>query len=90
MANNTRGNSQLKMFHSILQVPSDAVDKLNFYGKLGAHEIRLIKICEILLPLEEASDQVQGDNIVTSSKAIIYASVVFAKNCLFLVKRTLA
>ncbi len=72
MANDTRWNSQLKMLRSIIQVPSEVMDKLNFHGKLGAYEIRLItEICEILLPFEEATDEVQGDNIVTSSKVII-------------------
>ena len=72
MANQTRWNSQLKMLRSILQIPSEALDRVNFTGKLSQYELKVIsELCEILQPFEEATDQVQGDKVVTSSLVIV-------------------
>ena len=53
MANQTRWNSQLKMLRSILQIPSEALDRVNFDGKLSQYELKVIsKLSEILQPFE--------------------------------------
>ena len=72
IANQTRWNSQLKMLRSILRIPSEALDRVNFAGKLSSYELKVInELCEILQPFEEATDQVQGNKVVTSSLVIV-------------------
>ena len=72
ISNATRWNSQLKMLRSILRIPANVMDQLDFPDKLSANELKLIQeLCDILLPFEEATDAVQGDNIVTASMVIV-------------------
>ena len=72
ISNATRWNSQLKMLRSILRIPANVMDQLDFPDKLSAYELKLIQeLCDILLPFEEATDAVQGDNIVTASMVIV-------------------
>ena len=67
-ANQTRWNSQLKMLRSLLRIPQANIDQLDFPGKLTTYETKLVReLCDILTPLETATDMVQGDHIVTSS-----------------------
>ena len=71
-ANQTRWNSHLKMFRSLRRIPQDRLDQLDFTGKLTAYEMKIIsELCEILTPLETATDMVQGDCIVTASLVIV-------------------
>ena len=71
-ANQTRWNSQLKMLRSLLRIPQDRLDQLDCPGKLTAYDTKLIgELCEILTPLETATDMVQGDRVVTSSLVIV-------------------
>ena len=67
-ANMTRWNSQLKMLRSILKIPQNVMDELNTPTKLTQYERKVIgEITDILQPFEEATDRVQGQNVVTSS-----------------------
>ena len=70
-ANATRWNSQLTMLKSLLQVcDSDAMQRLNYTGKLNAYEITVIKrtwLKYVLTPFKWATDLTQGQNIVTVS-----------------------
>ena len=60
------------MLRSILQIPSEALDRVNFSWKLSQYGLKVIsELCEILQPFEEATDQVQGDKVVTSSLVIV-------------------
>ena len=70
-ANQTRWNSQLKMLRSLLRVPRDLIDKLQC-TKPTVYEMKLVsELCDILQPFEEATDNIQGDRIVTSSMVIV-------------------
>ena len=67
VSNATRWNSQLQVMLSILRIPENVMDQ-----HLSAYELKVIEeLCDILLPFEEATDIVQGENIVTASKVII-------------------
>ena len=71
-ANKTRWNSQLKMLRSVLKVPQDVLNSLDYSGKPTAYEMKLVsELCEVLLPFEEATDAVQGELVVTSSMVLI-------------------
>ena len=60
------------MLRSVIGVPQTTMDKLNLHTKLSPYDMNLIKeVCEILLPSEEATDKVQGNNIVTASMVLI-------------------
>lgn len=71
-ANATRWNSQLKMIRSLLRVPENVMQELDFNDKLSVPETKLLEeLCEVLQPFEEATSAVEGDNIVTASMVII-------------------
>ena len=57
------------MLKSILQVPQDVLDSIDFVYKPRAHELK--HMCIILQPFEEATNASQSENIVTSSEVII-------------------
>ena len=60
------------MLRSLLRIPQANIDQLDFPGKLTSYETKLVReLCDILTPLETATDTVQGDRIVTSSLAIV-------------------
>ena len=70
-ANQTRWNSQLKTLRSLLRVPRDEIDKSQCANPT-VYEMKLTsELCDILQPFEEATDNVQGDRIVTSSMVIV-------------------
>ena len=68
-ANSTRWNSQLTMLKSLTKVcDSDAMQRLNYAGKLSVYEIMVIKdLVEVLMPFKWATDLTQGQNVVTVS-----------------------
>lgn len=71
MATCTRWNSQLMMIRSVLRVSADVWDKLDTPYKLKQYELNTIKeLCDILEPFEYVTNQVQGQNMVTSSLVI--------------------
>ena len=57
------------MLKSLLQVcDSDAMQRLNYAGKLNVYEITVIKdLVEVLTPFKWATDLTQGQNVVTVS-----------------------
>ena len=60
------------MLRSVLNVHSDIMDKIDFTNKPTAHKIKLMHdLCAILKPIEEATNALQGQNVVTSSQVII-------------------
>ena len=60
------------MLKSLLQVPQDIIDKIDFASKPKAHELKLVKeLCTILKPFEDATNISQGQNVVTSSEVIV-------------------
>lgn len=60
------------MIRSILKVPNDIMDKIDFPNKPKAHDLKLMQdLCAILKPFEDATNASQGQNIITSSKIII-------------------
>ena len=72
LANATRWNSQLKMIRSVIQIPDDIMDDIDYSNKPSAHEMKLLHdSCEILRPFEEATNLTQGQNVVTASEVII-------------------
>ena len=55
-------NSQLKMIHSILEVPNSKLSELDTSHKLTTYEHTLLhELLDILTPFEEATDFVQKD-----------------------------
>ena len=71
-ANATRWNSQVKMLRSILRVPEDIIEQLDYSGKPTKYERKVMQeVCDILQPFEEATDRVQGDKVVTASLFIV-------------------
>ena len=70
-ANVTRWNSQLKMIRSILAIPPSELNKLDFPQNLSHYDHTILTdLVEILSPFEEATDKLQGQNMVTSSLVI--------------------
>ena len=66
-ANNcTRWNSTVKMSKSILSVDPVKLELLDYNAKLTAYEMKL----DFLAPFEAATDQCQGQKILTSSMII--------------------
>ena len=60
------------MLRSVLKVPSNIMDKIDFANKPTAHEIKLMHdLCAILKPFEEATNASQGQNVFTPSQVII-------------------
>ena len=71
IANATRWNSQLVMLRSLLAVSEETMAKLDYNGKLSAHEINLAKdVVEILSPFEWATMMTQGENDCTASAIV--------------------
>ena len=71
-ANKTRWNSQLKMFHSVVKIPQDVLNSLEYSGKPTAYNMKNIsELCEVLLPFEEATDAIQGEQVVSPSMVLI-------------------
>ncbi len=57
---------------SLLHIPQNIIDKIDFAIKLKAHELKLVKeLCTILKPFEEATIISQGENVITSSEVIV-------------------
>ena len=66
----TRWNSQLKILRSVLKVSQQILDELNTLTKLTQYDQKVTgEITDILQSLEEATDRVQRQNVVTSSLA---------------------
>ncbi|KAI0214058.1 Protein kish-A [Lamellibrachia satsuma] len=58
------------MLRSVLSVPQDVMDQLEYSGKPTAHDLKIInQPCEILQLFEEATNT-KGELIVTSSMAL--------------------
>lgn len=69
-ANATRWNSELRMIRSVLRVPHEKLADLNTVT-LTQHDRNILKdLIVILAPFEEATNSVQGQNIVTSSMVV--------------------
>lgn len=66
--NDTRWSSVNKMLKSVLQADPIKMEKLNYPGKLTKSELKIIaEITEALSPFQLATDQCQGQNVVTAS-----------------------
>ncbi|KAK2143278.1 hypothetical protein LSH36_857g00069 [Paralvinella palmiformis] len=76
-ANKTRWNSQLKMFHSVVKIPQDVLNSLEYSGKPTAYNMKNIsELCEVLLPFEEATDAIQGEqSIIETKQASVYTKI---------------
>ncbi|KAG7157762.1 hypothetical protein Hamer_G025176, partial [Homarus americanus] len=71
MATCTPWNSHLTMMRSVLRVSPEVWDKLNTPYKLKQYELNTIKeLCDILEPFEYVTNQIQGQNMVTSSLVV--------------------
>ncbi|XP_042213373.1 zinc finger BED domain-containing protein 4-like isoform X2 [Homarus americanus] len=71
MATCTRWNSQLTMMRSVLRVLPEVWDKLDTPYKLKQYELNTIKeLCDILEPFEYVTNQIRGQNMVTSSLVV--------------------
>ena len=71
-ANVTHWHRQLKMLRSIPQVPDNVLDKLITPSNLTPYEGKVAsEIFKILKPFEEATDRVEGQNIVTGILLIL-------------------
>lgn len=70
-ANVTRWNSQLHMLRSVLNVPEDKLNKIDYKVKLSSYERKLLQeLCNILEPFEKATLLVQSENSASASLAI--------------------
>ena len=66
------------MLRSVLSVPQDVMDQLEYSGKLTAHDLKIInQPCEILQLFEEATNT-KGELIVTSSMALVFVRSLHA------------
>ncbi|XP_063850953.1 zinc finger BED domain-containing protein 4-like [Scylla paramamosain] len=69
--NATRWNTSNKMLRSLLNIDPAKLHQLNCPVKITKYELNLIKqVTDILTPSEVATLECQGENVVTSSKAI--------------------
>lgn len=60
------------MINSLLRVSDEAMEKLDYNGKLNSHEIIIAKdLVEILTPFKSATDLAQGDRKVTASIVLL-------------------
>ena len=65
------------MLRSVLKVPSNIMDKIDFANKPTAHEIKLMHdLCAILKPFEEATNASQG-HTDTVALLRVYSGNVF-------------
>ena len=70
LKNSTRWNSELRSIKSIIRVPEDKLRLLDTIH-LTVHERKILEdLVEILTPFQEATDFVQGENVITSSLVI--------------------
>ena len=70
LKNSTRWNSELRSIKSILRVPEDKLRLLDTVH-LTVNERKILEdLVEILTPFQEATDFVQGGNVITSSLVI--------------------
>ena len=57
----TPRNSQRKMLHSVIAVPEEVLQKLDFNAQLSSYEMKLIgELCDELQPFVEITDHIQG------------------------------
>ena len=66
--NATRWHSALKMARSVLRIPAEKWEELDYVRKLTAYEFSLLRdYIEIMEPFEKATRETEGHKIVTSS-----------------------
>jgi len=72
MANATRWNSQLTMLRSVLSLPNEILAQLDAPCKPSKHDLILLnELCSILQPFADVTNQIQGDQVITSSLVIV-------------------
>lgn len=71
IANATRWNSQLVMIRSILNIPEEKLNLIDFSPRLTSYERKLLtEVCQILNPFEMATNLIQCDKTVSASMTI--------------------
>lgn len=67
----TRWNSEVKMIRSVLAQDSTKLDQLDNVPQLTQHERNMLQdLLDTLEPFEDATDKLQGENVVTASMVI--------------------